>query len=86
MSGIVETKLMTSPLLNALIERKILAIRMPHFLSSDETLSVSNRIREVGIEFYVGDTKGGTSERKGKIGPESFQIQGRSPRIFQENG
>ena len=75
MPGLVETKLLTSSLLNALIERRISALRMPHFLSLAETLSVSNRIREIGIEFYVGDTKGGTSERKGMIGPNLFRFK-----------
>jgi hypothetical protein len=56
---------------------------MPHFLSTDETISVSNRIHEIGIEFYVGDTKGGTSERKGKIGPNLFRFKDDLPEYFK---
>ena len=75
MSTMIETRKLTTSDLSALVEHKTLAVRMPAFLDPEETLAIARRIYEVGIEFYVGDTKGGTSERKGKIGPNLFRFK-----------
>ena len=59
----------------ALLRNEILSIRIPAFLSECEVGSVLDAIDHVGIEFYVGDTKAGTAERKGKIGPNLFRFK-----------
>jgi hypothetical protein len=71
----IETKKLTASELSALVEHKTLAIRMPDFLTRKEAHAILRHIYDVGIEFYVGDTKGGTSERKGKIGPNLFRFK-----------
>lgn len=75
MSAVIETRELTTSELSTLLKHKTLAIRMSAFLTLEETRTIAHRIDEVGIEFYVGDTKGGTSERKGKIGPNLFRFK-----------
>lgn len=59
----------------ALLRNEALAIRVPEFLDKLEIERILRNIHRVGIEFYSGDTKAGTIERKGKIGPNLFRFK-----------
>jgi hypothetical protein len=61
--------------LSALMLHEILAIRIPGFLSKPELQGVRQGIQDVGLEYYTGDTKASTQERKGKIGPNLYRFK-----------
>jgi len=80
---IVHEARLSSASLKALMRNEILAIRIPKFLSLAETEAVEHAIREVGVEYYVGDTKADTQERKGKIGPNLYRFKNDIPAYFE---
>lgn len=63
----------------SLLRNETLAIRIRGFLDKNEVSGILRRISDVGIEYYIGDTKAGTSERKGKIGPNLFRFKNDLP-------
>lgn len=77
-----ETRL-SNESLRALMRNEILAIRISRFLSPAETQTVEQAIHEIGLEYYVGDTKAATQERKGKIGPNLYRFKDDLPAYFE---
>ena len=69
--------------LAALMRNDTLAIRIPGFLSPSETRAVEEAIHEVGLDYYVGDTKAASQQRKGKIGPNLFRFKDDLPAYFE---
>lgn len=69
--------------LEALLANECLAVRVSSFLEPHEVHGILHGINEVGMELYVGDTKGGSVERKGKIGPNLFRFKDELPEYFE---
>jgi hypothetical protein len=80
---LVEESNLSPASLKALLAGEVLAIRIPSFLAPAECDAVERGIVQHGIEYYVGDTKADTEERKGKIGPNVFRFKDDLPEYFR---
>lgn len=75
MIDFVDVPFLSVERLSALLSNQLAAIRVRNFLSDIESADILGHITAIGMENYVGDTKGGTAERKGKIGPNLFRFK-----------
>ena len=68
--------------LGELLANKVAAMRLKGFLGVEQVSNIKNRIQQLGLETYVGDTKAGTEVVKGKIGPNLFRFKDDLPEYF----
>jgi hypothetical protein len=83
MKSVLSTNALTASDINAILNNDAMAIRIPEFLTANEVNDVIDGIKSIGVEYYLGDTKSGTMERKGKIGPNLYRFKDDIDAYFQ---
>lgn len=62
---------------------KSAGLRFKEFMTPDEVGHILTAIATVGMEYYEGDDKAGSTVRKGKLGPNFFRFKENHPEYFR---